>query len=71
MHPNKELPADLAYYRIVSISQASRISSLSIDTIRRRHGHLIRQLSPRRQGLRLRDVLAIGNPESIKDPVAA
>jgi hypothetical protein len=67
----KILPDDLADYRVISLAQAGKISSLSPDTIRRRYGHLIRQLSPRRQGMRLRDVLAIGNPESTKDSVAA
>lgn len=43
--------------RIVSLREASRLMSVSPDTIRRRHGDKILQLSPRRQGMRLRDAL--------------
>jgi hypothetical protein len=38
---------------------AERITSLSADTIKRRYPDLIKQLSDRRYGLKLRDVLAI------------
>jgi len=42
------------------MDEASEISGLSPDSIRRHYKHLIRQLSPRRVGLKLGDVLQIG-----------
>ena len=46
--------------RILSMAEASATSSLSIPTLRRRYRRLIIKLSPGRCGMRLRDVLAIG-----------
>jgi hypothetical protein len=45
--------------RIVSISEAARLRGVSPDTIRRHDRDKFIQLSPRRLGMRLRDVLAI------------
>ena len=45
--------------RIVSLSEASRLSSLSIDTLRRRHRDKWVQLSERRFGMRRRDALTL------------
>jgi len=45
--------------RIVSIAEAARLSSLSIDTLRRRHRDKWLQLSERRFGMRRRDVLLL------------
>jgi hypothetical protein len=53
---------DIALERIVSLREASELSSLSEDTLRRRYSAKLIKLSPRRTGMRLRDVLAIGNP---------
>jgi hypothetical protein len=47
--------------RIVSLAEAARILGISTDGIRKHHSHLIRRMSPRRVGMRLRDVLEIGN----------
>jgi hypothetical protein len=45
--------------RIMSIAEAARLSSLSIDTLRRRHRSKWVQLSERRFGMRRRDVLML------------
>jgi hypothetical protein len=47
--------------RIVPLDEVTRLTSLSADGLRRHHSHLIRQLSPRRVGMKLRDALAIGS----------
>jgi hypothetical protein len=53
LSPERELD------RILSLEQASEVSSLSVETLKRRHrGKLIR-LSPRRFGIRLRDALML------------
>jgi hypothetical protein len=59
-----EIPAGLTALdleRIISIPEASKLTSLSDDTIERRFGHFIVQLSPRRRGMKLRNALAITN----------
>jgi hypothetical protein len=43
--------------RVVSLAEAARPSSMSIDTIRRRHADKIIKLSLRRSGMRLQDAL--------------
>ena len=45
--------------RIVTIAEASRLSSLSIDTLRRKHRNKFVQLSERRFGMRKRDALML------------
>jgi hypothetical protein len=45
--------------RIVTLAEASRLSSESIDTLRRRHGDRIIQLSLRRQGMRVKHALML------------
>lgn len=47
--------------RIVDLKEASRLSGLSIDTIKRRHLSKIIDLSPRRRGMRVRDALMIAS----------
>jgi hypothetical protein len=47
--------------RVVSLTEAARLLNISTDGLRRHHAHLIRRMSPRRIGMRLRDVLDIGN----------
>jgi hypothetical protein len=54
---------EIELQRIVSLAKAAELTDLSVDTLRRRHSHLIRRLSPRRLGMRLRDVLAIGQAQ--------
>jgi hypothetical protein len=45
--------------RLVTIGQASEILTISPDTFKRTYGHLIREISPRRKGVQLGDVLDI------------
>jgi hypothetical protein len=45
--------------RIISIAEAARLSSLSIDTLRRRHRDKWLRLSEGRYGMRRRDVLML------------
>jgi hypothetical protein len=62
------LPPELAPHRKVSVPYAAALNSMSEDTFRRYFSHLIKQLSPRRQAVDLRDALAIGER---KDSTAA
>jgi hypothetical protein len=58
--PNRvELPKEIELQRIVSLRQASDLSGLSEDTLRRRHADKIIKLSPRRNGMRVRDALML------------
>jgi hypothetical protein len=57
---NHELSA-LELESFISPRQAARILGVSEITIVRHYRHLYRRLSPRRWGLKLRDVLAINN----------
>jgi hypothetical protein len=41
------------------IMSVTAITSLSAETIRRRYSQFVRQLSPKRQGMKLRDALLI------------
>lgn len=50
--------------RIVPLSEASRLSSLSIDTLRRKHRDKWVQLSERRFGMRRRDALMLNEAVS-------
>jgi hypothetical protein len=59
--PQSERPRWVELERIVSLEEAEQLTSLSHDTLRRRFPNLIVALSPRRVGIRLRDVLAINN----------
>jgi hypothetical protein len=53
LRPERELD------RIVELPEASRLSSLSVDTIKRRHADKLIKLSPRRIGMRVRDALML------------
>ena len=55
-----ELTPEQQRRRKISLAQAVEITGLSEDTLRRRYGHLIKQLSPRRRGMNLGDALDIG-----------
>lgn len=62
--PKPEFPplsAELELKRLVPLSKASEISTLSTDTLRRRHADKIVNLSPRRQAMRLGDALMLNN----------
>jgi len=51
-----ELPA-LELERIVPLAEAARLAGVSEDTLRRHNSDKILQLSPRRQGMRVRHAL--------------
>jgi hypothetical protein len=54
-------PTWLELESVKSLAEQREITSLSGDTIKRRYPHLIVQLSPRREGIKLRHALAIAN----------
>jgi hypothetical protein len=56
--------------RMVPLNEASVLAGISRDSLRRHYGHLIRQLSPRRVGMRVRDVLSIGSGSNNAAPSA-
>jgi hypothetical protein len=41
----------------VSVPAAAEFKNISVDTFKRHYPHLIRQVSPRRQSVKLRDLL--------------
>jgi hypothetical protein len=41
----------------VSVPQAAEILGISVDTFKRHYQHLIKRVSPRRDAVRLRDLL--------------
>ena len=55
-----KLPPGRELDRIVSLQEATKISSLSADTLKRHHRKKVIELSPRRLGMRLRDALMLG-----------
>jgi hypothetical protein len=61
-HALPELPAELALERIISEQEYAAIDGVSVDTVRRRaargEGAPRIQISPKRHGYRLRDILA-------------
>jgi hypothetical protein len=50
---------DIEMLRIVPLSEASRLSNLSIDGLKRHHSDKIISMSERRRGMRVRDALMI------------
>jgi hypothetical protein len=42
---------------IVPVPKAAHLRGVSVDTFKRHYRHLIRKLSPRREGVKLRDLL--------------
>jgi hypothetical protein len=57
-----QLPRELELERIVTLREAHEISGLSPDCWRTNYPSLILQLSPRRQGIKLKHVLNVGQP---------
>jgi hypothetical protein len=55
-----KLPLELELERIVTLREAHEISGLSPDAWRDNYPELIIQLSPRRQGVKLKHVLNVG-----------
>jgi hypothetical protein len=58
------LAGELARRRKISVREAAELNNISVDTFRRRHANLIKQISPRRQAVALEDALAIGDSQS-------
>jgi hypothetical protein len=54
-------PSWLELERVLPLSAVTEITSLSHDSLIRHHKEKIVELSPRRRGMKLRNVLAIGN----------
>jgi hypothetical protein len=54
-----KLPPALELDRIISLQEAERVSSLSVDSWKRHHSDKVVELSPRRLGVRLRDALML------------
>ena len=52
-----ELSPELERKRFITIDEAAELKSISRDTFLRHYSHLVRELSPRRKGVRLGDVL--------------
>jgi hypothetical protein len=43
--------------RMVTVPDAASFKCISVDGFKRHYGHLIRQITPRRQGVQLGDLL--------------
>ena len=55
-----DLPPELQGERILTMQEVYDLSGLSPDTWRLRYPHLVIRLSPRRQGVKLKHVLELG-----------
>jgi hypothetical protein len=58
-----ERPTWLELERVLELPEVEEITSLSADSIKRHHRDKLVNLSPRRLGMKLRNVLAIANGE--------
>jgi hypothetical protein len=56
--------SDIELERRIPVSEAARIQGISEDTFRRCYPDLIEQLSERRQGVKLRNVIACKTPST-------
>lgn len=57
-----QLSEELELRKVLPLEQATEITNLSRDTLKRNFPDKIIRLSPRRLGMRLSDALAIGKP---------
>jgi hypothetical protein len=57
-----QLSQEMEMRRVLPLEQATEITNLSRDTLKRNFPDKIIRLSPRRLGMRLSDALAIGKP---------
>jgi hypothetical protein len=48
--------------RHISVPEAAKLKNISTDTFRRHFSHLIRKISPRRNAVKMRDLLATDEP---------
>jgi hypothetical protein len=60
-----KLPPALELDRIISLQEAEKISSLSVDSWKRHHSDKVVELSPRRLGVRLRDALMLSHSKTV------
>jgi hypothetical protein len=60
---SEQSPSWLELERVIPLAEVKVMTNLSRDSLKRHHGDKIVQLSPRRQGIKLRNVLAIVNGE--------
>ena len=60
MKSDQELSQSLELERLITIEKASEIVGISDNSFRRHYGHLIRRITPRRIGVRVRDLLTVG-----------
>jgi hypothetical protein len=58
---NHTRQAAFDYDRMLTLAEASVITGISPDTLRRHYQSIIRRLSPRRVGIRLKDALSVGD----------
>jgi hypothetical protein len=58
---SERAPTWIELESVLRMAVAERVTSLSADNLRRNYSHLIIKLSPRRDGIKLRDALAIAN----------
>jgi hypothetical protein len=56
--------------RMLSLNEAAALAGLSRDSILRHYQPFIRRLTPRRIGIRMRDVLKIGNTAAFNTSTA-
>ena len=63
-----ELESVIPLVADAGITSAEAVTSLSPETIRRRYPQYVRQLSPKRQGMKLRDALSIAGTVIDSDP---
>jgi hypothetical protein len=52
-----KLSPEMERRRIIPVPQAAELKNISPDTFRRHFKHLIRQITPRRQGVMLGDLI--------------
>ena len=62
MKSDQELSQSLELERLITIEKASEIVGISDNSFRRHYGHLIRRITPRKIGVRVRDLLTVGCP---------
>ena len=56
-------PSALELERVISLARTAELAEISEDSRRHHSKHIIRRLSPRRVGVKLRDALAVGQPK--------
>ena len=64
---DERAPSWIELESVLRMTMAERVTSLSADNLRRNYPHLIVKLSPRRDGIKLRDALAIANGTARRD----